>query len=247
MKTTISGSTVTTTLTKADRAKLHRLLERLGPHAKVPRMGIYKKLSSDDIWLRMVGQICVMGSARGMEKIGSDLGLRQDFMRVTSLSSWKKRGFKPEYIAGVLREFKATRFNMEAAKKLRVLVDAPSSIKGTRVVLLDDLPRSRDPNIVRDELMSRCPAFKRKSASDFMVETGISHDVIALDVRVVGALKKYVDYETPVGRIQGSKRIYLSVEHPAQRIDDLLRHHWKPPNDGTDADDDPGHKFPPPA
>jgi len=35
MKTTISKGTITTTLTKADRAKLHRLLERLGRHARV--------------------------------------------------------------------------------------------------------------------------------------------------------------------------------------------------------------------
>lgn len=66
--------------------------------------------------------------------------------------------------------------------------------------------------------MARCPAFKRKSASDFMITTGLSHDVIALDVRVVGALKKYVGYETPVGRVQGSRKIYLSVEQALREV-----------------------------
>ena len=113
------------------------------PNAKVPRMDTYKKLSSDDIWLQMVGQVCVMGSARGMERIESEPGLRQDVKRATALSFWKKRGFESDHMASVLREFKATKFNVEAAKKLRVLVDAPSSFKGTRVVLLDDLPRGR--------------------------------------------------------------------------------------------------------
>jgi thermostable 8-oxoguanine DNA glycosylase len=66
--------------------------------------------------------------------------------------------------------------------------------------------------------MRRCPTFKRKSVSDYMITAGISHDVIALDVRVVGALKRYLGYETPVSRVQGSKKIYLSVEEALRDV-----------------------------
>ena len=58
--------------------------------------------------------------------------------------------------------------------------------------------------------MARCPDFKRKGASDFMVETGISHDVIALDVGVVGALNKYAGLRDP-GRASAGQQEYLPV------------------------------------
>lgn len=145
MRTKVNGTNVTTALTKADRAKLCRLLERLGPHAKVPRLGTYKKLTGDDIWLDMVGQVCVMGSARGMERILSDPGLRQGFTRSTSLTAWKKHGFEPEYMAGVLREHRATRFNVEAAKKLRGLVDGRGPSTARRSSCWTTSPGARIP------------------------------------------------------------------------------------------------------
>jgi thermostable 8-oxoguanine DNA glycosylase len=65
---------------------------------------------------------------------------------------------------------------------------------------------------VRDVLMERCPIFRMKSASDFMINAGLSHDVIALDVRVVGVLQRYLGYNLAPGNVQSRRRVYLSVE-----------------------------------
>jgi hypothetical protein len=56
-------------------------------------------------------------------------------------------------------------------------------------------------NAIRDALMVRCPVFKVKSASDLMIEMGLSHNVIARDVRLVGALQRYFGYNLSVSRV----------------------------------------------
>jgi len=60
--------------------------------------------------------------------------------------------------------------------------------------------------------MERNPYFKLKSASDFMIVVGLSHDVIAFDTRVVGILNDYFGLNLNVNRVQGSKTIYESLE-----------------------------------
>ena len=51
-----------------------------------------------------------------------------------------------------------------------------------------------------------------KSASDFMISVGLSHNVIALDTRVVGFLRKYFNYNVEAGYIQGNRGYYFSLE-----------------------------------
>jgi thermostable 8-oxoguanine DNA glycosylase len=212
MKTTISDKNVVTTISPASREKLLLLLRRLGPIANVPRLGRYRNMSGEEIWSQMVSDVCAMGSARGMESMGKDHQLKAEFAQATSLTAWEQRRFAQDYLAEVLKRFSATRFPRKAAEKLRLIVDAPTAVKRSRVVLLNDLPTSRDPNVIRDELIKRCPAFRLKSASVFMIALGLSHNVIALDTRVVGALQQHLAYNLKVGRVQGSKPIYLSVE-----------------------------------
>jgi thermostable 8-oxoguanine DNA glycosylase len=60
--------------------------------------------------------------------------------------------------------------------------------------------------------MRRNPSFKMKSASDFMVDLGLSHDVIALDLRIVGFLNTYLDFDQKVEKIQSNKKFYTLIE-----------------------------------
>ena len=45
-----------------------------------------------------------------------------------------------------------------------------------------------------------------------MINVGLSHDVIALDVRVVGVLRRYFAFNLAPSGVQGRRRVYLSVE-----------------------------------
>lgn len=216
MKTTVTGKIVTTTLTKADEAKLVRVLERLGPQIK--SVSVRGRLSPDEAWHQLVGQVCVMGSATGMDRIGKDKAERDRFRRATSLRAWRKADFEVAYMVSALKEFRATRFRKKAAKRLRRIATNSEVVKGTRVVLLKRLPRSRDPDVVREELLRRCPEFKEKSVSDYMITMRVSRDVIALDVRVVGALREYLGFNLLAGRVQANKRIYRSVEQALRGV-----------------------------
>jgi hypothetical protein len=194
-----------------DRAKLLRVLERLGNHVKdVPPIGHWLEMSSEDLWWKLLQQVCVMGSARGIEGLSKD-----DFdalQYATSLRIWKRHGFDADYLENALLGLSATRFYHIATLKLAALARTPSVVRGNRVTLLDGFSESDEANFIRDELMARCDVFRLKSASDFMITVGLSHDVIALDQRIVGVLKKFLHYDLEFDKIQRNKPIYLSVE-----------------------------------
>jgi hypothetical protein len=81
-------------------------------------------------------------------------------------------------IKSLLEQFKATRFHNKSAAKLILMLDTTSIFCKNRAVLLEGLSEKDDSILVRDELMKRNPFFKLKSASDFMIDIGLSHDVI---------------------------------------------------------------------
>jgi len=212
MKTTVLGRHVETAINEKDREILLLLLRRLGPHSKVSELRSIPDISSNELWWRLVIQVCVRGSASGMERIGKDPRSLKEFRRLTALRVWKQHKFKVGYLSGIFKQFGATRFPSPASKSLRKILAAPLTVRDNHVVLLRDLPRSGDVDVVRDALIARCPGFKLKSASDFMISVGLSRDVIALDTRVVGFLQRYLDYEVKAQVLQQSRPKYLSVE-----------------------------------
>jgi len=212
MKTTVRRGEVRTAISEESRTRLKRLLQRIAGSANVPALGKWRNMSSDDLWWQIVQQVCVMGSARGMEAMAQDKKRKAAFKEETSLRNWKRHRFDAKYLAGVMRAFAATRFHRRAARTLQKITNTRTAVRGGHVVLLENFPRVRDVNVRRDALMIRCPVFKRKSASDFMISVGLSHDVIALDQRIVGTLRKYLGFNLPFQRVQASRAIYLSVE-----------------------------------
>ena len=51
-----------------------------------------------------------------------------------------------------------------------------------------------------------------------MIDAGLSHDVIALDVRVVGALRKHFGFNLEAGQVQARRDVYLSVESALREV-----------------------------
>lgn len=163
--------------------------------------------------MRLVSQICVRGSARGMEKITDNQDNHDSFLQSISLRNWQKNGLGEEYFAGVLKEHKATRFHNEAAKTLQEIARCDKVVKNGKIVIFSELNRcSQDVESLREHLLERCPVLGLKSVSDLMIETGVSDDVIALDTRIVKLLQKHFGYNVGVGRVQNSKELYLSLE-----------------------------------
>lgn len=211
MKTEMVDRKPVTTIQPETKCKLLHIIEKLAPQTKTPKLGRWKKLSDENIWSHIVSQVCVMGSAMPMEKLRrSDNSVA--FESALSLSTLSTKRDKPRYIETQLAKFKATRFKNRAARRLAAAFANPSIIQEDRVVLLKGLPHG-DPHAIREELLRRSKGlFKRKSVSDLMIAVGLSHDVIALDQRVVGLLSTYLGYNRKFSNLQSSRSIYLSVE-----------------------------------
>ena len=212
MRTDTIASGATTTLAAEDHAKIARLLSVAEGRITLPALGRFEAMSTDDVWFALVSQVCVMGSARGMEAIVGSADVRQSFIEASRPALMRAKGKGTERLAAVLSEFKATRFPTKNAAVLREIVASPSVYSGSRFVLFDGLVLGGDRDETRRTLRDRVRRFNLKSASDFMITTGLSDDVMALDTRVVGALRRYFGYTTPVGLVQSKPEVYLSVE-----------------------------------
>lgn len=212
MKTVINGRHIETELSDSDEALLTKFIELFAPLIRLPKIGRYSKMGPEQVWKRLVSQVCVMGSARHMERLQSDPIGKKNFDKAVSLKETNKRRRKKAYLTTVLTDFSATRFPKRAAENLTTLLKTQTVFSGRKVALFRNLSHKDDPRYIRDQLTKRCPIFRLKSASDFMIEVGLSQDVIALDTRVVGVFRQYFDYNLSPGRIQGNKAFYYSLE-----------------------------------
>lgn len=218
MKTSINGTRIDTVISDADEQLLTKSLELFSPFVTLSKVGRYLRMGREEVWQHLVSQVCVMGSARHMERLQTDLGVKKDFEKAISLRTTERQKRPKNYIRNVLKKYAATRFPDRSAKSLKSLLKTNTVFDGRGVTLFRGLSHKDNPIRLRHELTQRCPIFRLKSASDFMIEVGLSHDVIALDTRVVGVLQKYFGYNMSPSQIQGSERLYNSLEEAFRQI-----------------------------
>lgn len=212
METVHSKDHIETLLTDADRGILGRILTRLGPRVEPAPLGRYATMTLDDVWLALVGQVCVIGGARGYDRVLANPELLAVFKRDVSIQAISHQQDPVPYLAQTLRNFSATRFHNTVAGRLVSILNSPSVFRDGDFIIFEKLSHQDSPIETRDQLINRCSVFRLKSASDFMIEVGLSHDVIALDTRVVGVLQKHLGFNLPAKRLQNHRQRYLSVE-----------------------------------
>lgn len=195
-------------LTPKDKAILNRLAVPLAPLVQLERIGVYRSMSIEQVWWRLLGQVCVMGSSRPWDQAQR----RPNARKILAYSAMARHPKAEEYLRDALQSLKATRFPSKAAAKLVAALKSPAVFRGGRVRLFEGLSHRDDPHAVREELIRRCPMFRLKSASDFMISVGLSRDVVALDVRILGYLGKYCESTLKASSVRSNKRLYLSVE-----------------------------------
>ena len=204
-----------TYLSEEDIDKLEKIKKYLVGKVKLPKLGSYLSLNDKELWIKIVVQFCVMGGTRMIGNLEKDKIRYAEFKKKIDLNNLKLivEGDRLNYIDNILKDFKATRFHYQQAKKIDNILKNPKVVNKGHILLLDGLSHAHpDFMKVRAELMERNPYFKLKSASDFMIDVGLSHNVIALDTRIVGILKDYFGLNLDVNRVQGNKTIYESIE-----------------------------------
>ena len=98
MKTSIDGKRIGTVISDADKQLLTRSLELFGPLVKLPKVGSYLRMGREEVWQRLVSQVCVMGSARHMERLQANLGVKKDFEKAISLRAIERQKRCKNYI-----------------------------------------------------------------------------------------------------------------------------------------------------
>src|SRR2546430_8027350 len=79
MKTVYDRQSISTALTVTDRKVLSRIVGTFSKLTELPVLGHYRTMTAADTWLTLVGQVCVMGSARHLERIHENAVLRRNF------------------------------------------------------------------------------------------------------------------------------------------------------------------------
>jgi thermostable 8-oxoguanine DNA glycosylase len=220
LETIDRGGEVQTLLTATDRAVFARVITLFGGYVEVAPIGKYRTMQADEVWLRLVGQVCVMGGAAPWDRLGDSPAEAARFSEAVSLEVLAHQDDPIGYLAQILMRFSATRFHNKAAERLVSIMEAPGVSRDHALVIFDGLSHENAGSQTRDELINRCPVFGLKSASDFMIDVGLSHDVIALDTRIVGILRRYLAYNLRLSQIQGNRRRYLSVEAALRQVCD---------------------------
>jgi hypothetical protein len=141
MKTTVTRGAVRTVLPKPDEDVLAKIVTKLGPFAPPPRLGTYRSMNDAETWLRIVSQVCVMGSSRGMAAIIGHRGLRADFVSAIAPRRLLAARRPAHALAAVLKDFRANRFATKSATTLITALRTESVFDGRRFILLEDLPK----------------------------------------------------------------------------------------------------------
>ena len=212
METVHSRGAVQTLLTEADREILARVITLFSRYVEIAPIGQYRTMADHEVWLRLVGQVCVMGGAALWDRLTDSPTVAARFGEAVSLNAIGRQELPTTYLADTLRRYSATRFHNKAAERLVSIMEAPDVFRDHALVLFGGLSHKDPAALTRDELIKRCPGFGLKSASDFMIDVGLSHDVIALDTRIVGILRRYLGYNLTLSQIQSHRGRYLSLE-----------------------------------
>jgi thermostable 8-oxoguanine DNA glycosylase len=201
-----------TVLSDADREALSRIIDLFGQFVELETLGQYSSMSAQDAWMALVIQVCVMGSARHVGRIESDAAKRKQFEAAISLEQIDHHSNPLSYLAGTLRDFSATRFPQKSAERLITVLQSSTVFQEGHLILFQGLSHTDDAIRTRDELIKRCPIFRLKSASDFMIGVGLSHDVIALDTRIIGIFQAHFGYNLNPTQVQSNRKVYFSLE-----------------------------------
>jgi thermostable 8-oxoguanine DNA glycosylase len=212
METVLTNGDISTVLNITDGSILGRIVRSFGKLVEIESLGQYRTMTPDKLWIKLVVQVCVMGSANHIERLQSNTRLHDEFEDAVSLNLVSYQRDPISYLAGNFRKFSATRFPKKGAKYLALVLQSSTVFQNGKISLFEGLSHEANAAQVRDELIKRCPIFRLKSASDFMISVGLSHDVIALDTRVVGTLQKYLGYNLTTARIQSHRGLYFSLE-----------------------------------
>jgi len=202
-------------ITRDHLAKLELIKQKFLGKTCLPEPDKWKGLCNNEIWLKVIEQVMLVGSSSPANKFKESDQLKQKVSYDKLLKIKDDENQLKKVIHEVLRAVK-TRYasaSIEKCRKTKALVHnfkILSEYKDGPIVFLEEISKlSTDKEKIK-YVMSKFKYIKNKGARDFLMNLGLVRDAIALDVRLQNVLKK-IGINIPE-RIKNNPEWYDRVE-----------------------------------
>jgi hypothetical protein len=200
-------------ITRDHLAKLELIKQKFLGKTCLPEPDKWKGLCNNQIWIKVIGQVMLVGSSLPEKKFSDQLKQKVSYEQLLKIKDDENQLKK--VIHEVLRAVK-TRYasaSVEKCRKTKALVHnfkVLSEYKDGPKGFLEEISKlSTDKEKIK-YVMSKFKYIKSKSARDFLMDLGLVRDAIALDVRMQNVLKK-IGISIPEG-IKSNPKLYDMVE-----------------------------------
>ena len=202
-------------ITRDHLAKLELIKQRFLGNSCLPKPDNWKCLCNNEIWLKVIGQVMLVGSSSPEKKFKESDQLKEKVSYDQLLKIKDDENQLKEIIHEVLRAVK-TRYasaSVEKCRKTKALVHnfkVLSEYKDGPKGFLEEISKLNTDKEKIKYVMSKFKYIKSKGARDFLMDLGLVRDAIAIDVRMQNVLKK-IGINIPEG-IKSNPKLYDMVE-----------------------------------
>jgi len=203
-------------ITNEHLAKLELIKQKYLGNTCLPEPDNWKSKSNNEIWLKVIEQVMLVGRSSPAEKFSKDLELQKKVSYEQLLKIKDDENQLKKVIHEVLRAVK-TRYasaSIEKCRKTKALVHnfkVLSEYKDGPKGLLEEVSKFNTDKEKIKYIMSKFKYIKSKGARDFLMDLGLVRDAIALDWRIKNVLEKIIGIEIPK-EIKNNSESYDEVE-----------------------------------
>jgi hypothetical protein len=200
-------------ITRDHLTKLELIKQKFLRKTCLPEPDNWKGLCNNQIWLKVIGQVMLVGSSLSEKKFSDQLKEKVSYEQLLKIKDDENQLKK--VIHEVLRAVK-TRYasaSVEKCRKTKALVHnfkVLSEYKDGPKGFLEEISKFNTDKEKIKYVMSKFKYIKSKSARDFLMDLGLVRDAIAIDVRMQNVLKK-IGINIPE-RIKSNPKLYDKVE-----------------------------------
>ncbi|MBS3771868.1 MAG: response regulator [Bacteroidales bacterium] len=195
--------------------KILKITKYLIHRISMPELGLYNTLTGDALWIKLVMLFCITEEEelpRHLTNKEAEFNRFKESLSLDVLLSKDKE--RENYISRVLREFHVTRFPDIQASQINGLMDNPMVIDDGSFVLLNEMDHTAmEAREIRNHLVYRAPSFNFRTASEYMIDTGLSVDVMGMDMRIIGILRNHLRLKVNGNKLEKNREVYEFVEH----------------------------------
>ncbi|MGM0531295.1 MAG: response regulator [Bacteroidota bacterium] len=195
--------------------KILKLTKYLIPRISMPELGLYNTLTEDALWKKLATLFCMTEEEELPKHLRNDEAQFNSFKESLSLDVLlSKNKNRENYISNILREFHVTKFPDIQAIQINELLNNPMVIDYGSFVLLKEIDYSAmESREIRNHLIYRAPSLNFRTASEYMIDTGLSVDVIGLDMKVLSVMQRHLRLKVNATKLEKNREAYEFVEY----------------------------------